>query len=279
MDSVSVLVLCGLLIIFAINERRQKKKVQLELALFKKEKAHELVARGKLSELRTMAAGIAHEISNPLMIISGNVQRLQRHPGDDISGPLEKIAGSSDRIGKIIQGLRTYTHRNEDQEDGFIPVKEMMEEVLLFCEQRLKNHGVTLRILNLDGLYVKGHRSQLEQAILNLLNHAFDAVDRQDEKWIELNAEKIRDRIYIFFSYSGPMISHDIWAKMAEPFSSFRNNKPGLSVVKTIVESNGGDLKFMEDEIHPTFRLDLPKAPLVGIKPRNILSEQKEINH
>ncbi|MES2525485.1 MAG: histidine kinase dimerization/phospho-acceptor domain-containing protein [Bdellovibrionota bacterium] len=273
MDSVSTSVLCGLLIIFCIREHLQKKKALAELTNFKKVKAQEMVARGKLSELRTMAAGIAHEISNPLMIISGNIQRLQRHPGDDISEPLRKIAGSSDRIAKIIQGLRTYTHR-EEHEDVFLSLREMVDEVLLFCGQRMKNHGVTLKILNLEGLYVKGHRGQLEQAFLCLLNHAFDAVDDQKEKWIEINAEKIRDRIFINFSHSGPRLPHDLWSKMSEPFSTFNNGKPGLSIVNTIAESNNGKLQYLTDEIHPTFRMELPRAPLVGIKPTHISSEK-----
>jgi C4-dicarboxylate-specific signal transduction histidine kinase len=273
MDSVSLIVLCGLLIILSIREHLQKKKAIDELVHFKNKKADELVARGKLSEIRTMAAGIAHEISNPLMVITGNIQQLQRNRSPDIKEPLEKIANSSERIAKIIQGLRTYTHRSEDLEEVFISLKEMMEEVLLFCEQRLRNHGVALRLLNLDGLYVKGHRGQLEHAFLNLLGYAFDAVDDKDVKWIEVSAEKVRDRILLNFSHSGPIIPRDTWSRMIEPFSTHANGKPGLCVAKTIIESNGGEFHYLDDEVYPTIRLELIRAPLVGIKPKNIFSE------
>jgi C4-dicarboxylate-specific signal transduction histidine kinase len=273
MDSVSLIVLCGFLIILSIREHLLKKKAIAELVHFKNEKVDELVARGKLSEIRTMAAGIAHEISNPLMVITGNIQQLQRNRNPDIKESLEKISNSSARIAKIIQGLRTYTHRSEDLEEVFISLKEMMEEVLLFCEQRLRNHGVALSLLHLDGLYVKGHRSQLEHAFLNLLVYAFDAVDNKDVKWIEVSAEKVRDRILLNFSHSGPITPRDTWSRMTEPFSSHTNGKPGLSVAKTIIESNGGEFHYLDDEIYTTIRLELIRAPLVGIKPKNIFSE------
>lgn len=252
-------------------EHYQKKKLRSELDRSREARAEELVGKGKLSELRLMAAGIAHEISNPLMIISGNVQRLQRSATPDLTEPLRKISANTDRIAKIIQGLRTYTLRNQSEDERFIPLKDMVEEVLLFCGQRLKNHHVDLRIFDLDGVYVTGHRGQLEQAFLNLINHSFEAVDDLPDKWIDIHAEKIRDRVFVYFRHSGA--AQDFQKETLEKLLSDGNGKPGLALVRSIAQSNAGDFHYLEGEGHPTFQLELPRAPLMGIKPRNLQDE------
>lgn len=281
MDSTPLYILLFATVILLIRENRLKKKVMADLAFYKSSKAQEMMGRGKLSELRIMAAGIAHEISNPLMVISGHVQRLKRRPGEDAVTSIDKIGCSADRISKIIQGLRNYIYRTDDTET-FIPLKEMMEEVLLFCGQRLKNHGVGLRLLNLEGLYVKGHRGQFEQAILNLINNSLDAVDTLPEKWIEIYAEKFHDKVYLYFRDSGKGIPEEIQKNMLEPFFSSKPGKStglGLPLVKSIAEKFGGDLIYLSDEGHTTFRLELPRAPLAGITPTNISTSDSAVNH
>lgn len=274
MDSTPLFILLFATFLLLFREHRLKKKALSELAFLKSSKAQELLGKGKLSELRIMAAGIAHEISNPLMIISGHVQRLKRnHQGDDKKTSVEKIEVSAERISKIIQGLRNYIYRTDDDTESFIPLKEMMEEVLLFCGQRLKNHGVGLKLMNLDGLFVKGHRGQFEQAILNLINNSLDAIDSQDEKWIEIYAEKVHDKVFLYFRDSGKGIPEDVQKKMMEPFFSTKTGKStglGLPLVKSIAEKFGGDLIYLSDEGNTTFRLELPKAPLASITPTKI---------
>jgi len=274
MDSTPLFILLLATFILLIREHRQKKKILADLAFYKSKKAQELMGKGKLSELRIMAAGIAHEISNPLMVISGHVQRIKKkHPGDNSDLSVEKIELSAERISKIIQGLRSYIYRTDDDTESFIPLKEMMEEVLLFCGQRLKNHGVGLRLLNLDGLFVRGHRGQFEQAILNLINNSLDAIDHAPEKWIEIYAEKMHDKVYLYFRDSGKGIPEDVQKKMMEPFFSTKAGKStglGLPLVKSIAEKFGGDLIYLNDEGNTTFRLELPRAPLAGITPTKI---------
>ncbi len=283
MDSTPLFILLFATLILLFREHHKKKKALADLAFYKSSKAQELLGKGKLSELRIMAAGIAHEISNPLMVISGHVQRLKRHrPGENTEASVEKIESSADRISKIIQGLRNYIYRTDDETETFIPLKEMMEEVLLFCGQRLKNHGVSLKLLSLEGLFVKGHRGQFEQAILNLINNSLDAIDGQSEKWIEIYAEKVHDKVYLYFRDSGKGIPDHVQKKMMEPFFSTKPGKStglGLPLVKSIAEKFGGDLIYLNDEGNTTFRLELPRAPLAGITPTKISASDSLVNH
>ena len=257
MDSMPLFILLTAAIILLIRENRQKKKVIADLAFYKSSVAQELLGKGKLSEMRIMAAGIAHEISNPLMIIAGHVQRLKRsRPSEETGTSIEKIENSADRISKIIQGLRTYIYRT-DETESFIPLKEMMEEVLLFCGQRLKNHSVSLKLLNLEGLFVKGHRGQFEQAILSIINNSLDAIDTQADKRIEIHADKAGDKVYIYFRDSG----------VEQPVEVRKN---GMPLVKAMAERFGGDLIYIADEGSTTFRLELPRAPMASITPTRI---------
>src|SRR5665647_1326924 len=127
--------------------------------------------RGKFSELGLMSAGIAHEISNPLSIILAKLSQLMKSDRSIDKETLEKglalIKNNAERIEVIIQNMRAYIYRNEDTVEDFIPLKDIIDNVLVFCGQRLKNHGIELRLKNIARVFISGHKGQYEQAILN----------------------------------------------------------------------------------------------------------------
>ncbi len=231
-------------------------------------KSSDLFGKGKFSELGLMSAGIAHEISNPLTIIQGHVTQLERFYRDenrekDVAKGLHQIKFASERIGKIIQNLRQYIYRDDLQEESEIPLSEIIESVQLFIGQRLKNHGIEFRTINTDGVYLKGHRGQFEQAILNLINNSFDAVDSLTEKWIEINAVQHGDMVDIYVKDAGHGIPNDIKSQMLTPFFTTkvqRGTGLGLPLVKGIAEKHGGDLSYVEKAPNTTFLLELPKG-------------------
>lgn len=227
-----------------------------------------LFGKGKFSELGLMAAGISHEISNPLSIILGRVTQLQRIYRDpekvkDVAAGLTQIRAQSERLAKIVSELRSYIYRDDEQVEARIPLRDILGEVQIFLGERLKNHGIELRPVNLDGIYLSGHRGQLTQAVLNLINNSFDAVDALPEKWIEISAVKNEGFVDLYFKDSGTGISGEIRTHMMEPFYSTKKNRGsglGLPLVRSIAETHGGAFQYIEHAEHTTFLLELPRA-------------------
>lgn len=226
----------------------------------------------KFSELGLMSAGIAHEINNPLSIIQARTSQLLRqirepdHEGKVIEG-LNLILYTSGRISRTIQGIREFIYQQDQASEDNIPLKDLLDNVLIFCGQRLKNHGVEIRFSNIDGACLKGHRVQLEQAFLNLINNSFDAIDELPDKWIEISAIEEDNTVNVFFKDSGKGIPFDVNQKMMEPFFTTKKERGtglGLPLVKGIAEKHGGDLMYVERASNTTFLLELPKSPAVA---------------
>lgn len=266
------LLLFGLVFISGlyVYERRKNARLNEHLSEVSVDQNDELFGRGKFSELGLMSAGIAHEISNPLNIIMGKTEQLQRYFRDpsrekDVAQGLKQIQYSTERISKIIQSLRDYIYRDDVITEDLISLSEILDDVLIFCGQRLKNHNIELRLINTENVFIKGHRGQLQQAILNLINNSFDAVDGLSEKWIEITAVEGKENVEIFIKDSGDGIPVAIRDKMMEPFFTTKKMKGtglGLPLVKGIAEKHGGDLVYIDKAKNTTFMLELPKANL-----------------
>lgn len=264
------LLLIGLMTLtyYFIRERKRNLLLSNKLAEFSAEQNDDLFGKGKFSELGLMSAGIAHEISNPLNIITGRIDQLQRNyrnPQKEKENALgiQQIRIAAERITNIIQHLRQYIYRDDMMSEDLISLTELFDDVLIFIGQRLKNHGIELRLINTENKFVKGHRGQLEQAIINLINNSFDAVDSLTEKWIEITAVEGNENVEIFFKDSGEGIPVTVREKMLEPFFTTKKMKGtglGLTLVKDIALKHGGELVYIDKAPHTTFMLELPKA-------------------
>ncbi len=158
----------------------------------------------KFASLGEMAAGIAHEINNPLTVIEGSgrilkslVEKNNLHK-DDVLKQIDKILDTNDRIVQIIKGMKDFSRNHENDELRAEKLKDIVESTLLFCTQKFKHNGIILKLGVIpDDLFVLTKPQQLNQVILNFLNNAFDAVINIDgEKEIEVYFES-DDEFYI----------------------------------------------------------------------------------
>jgi PAS domain S-box-containing protein len=235
-------------------ETTQQKRVQTQLET---ERAR-LVASSKMSTLGEMAAGIAHEINNPLAIIMGRTaQAKMLLDCEELNLPmikqvLSKIDAVSHRIATIVSGLKTFAREGSCESKIPVPLIKIIEETLELCQSRFKAHGIQLELpVALSAcLKVTCRSVQISQVLLNLLQNAFDAVaattDQEEERWVKIAVDLDKEWITLSVTNSGPIIEKAAVDRIFEPFFT---TKPlgkgtglGLSISKGIVEDHGGKL-------------------------------------
>jgi C4-dicarboxylate-specific signal transduction histidine kinase len=231
----------------------------------------QLVQASKFTALWEMASGIAHEINNPLFIISGKVLKISRLYKDDTDEVrkeeankfAEDIKNLVTRISKIIDNLRRFA-REENSHQELLNLKCIIENSMSFYRERMEQNGIQIKEEIDDGLTFSGERNQMIQIILNFINNSFYELNRTEgrEKWIFLRGYKLNNEIILTIKDSGLGLPPEVSEKVFNPFFT---TKPvgegtglGLSVSKGVIESLGGSLKYKEYEINTTFEIKLP---------------------
>lgn len=223
----------------------------------------QMVANSKLSALGEMAAGIAHEVINPLAIVAGRSLTLRTlvasNPADPrVNSFAQDIEDGTSRIVKIIRGLQSFSRSGERDPLAKISLQTILDDTLTFCAARFADKGVELIAPSLaQDIRLECRPVQISQILLNLLNNSFDSVKDRKEKWVEVSIDCNESFVEISVTDSGPGIPADIRGRIFEPFFT---TKPvgegtglGLSITRGLVESHGGTISL--DETSPNTRI------------------------
>lgn len=222
----------------------------------------------KLASLGEMAAGIAHEVNNPLTIILGSANIMKKMVSQEIiDRPMiinlaDKMVETTGRISKTIKSLKALSRNAENDPMTIVSISKILDLSLDLCIQNFKNHAIDIRRQeNLHEFEVLGREVQLSQVIVNLLNNASDAVKTQDVRWVDFRAVMNGDFVEIRVSDSGSGIPKELQDKIMEPFFTTKDVNQGtglgLSISKKIVEVHGGELKLDPDSPNTTFVITL----------------------
>jgi PAS domain S-box-containing protein len=227
----------------------------------------QLAATDRLAAVGTAAAGVAHEINNPLQIASLALGKLERQVGSDASAKqsLSELSNSLERIASIVRDLITFS-RAEKFEREAVDVASALNAAARFVSHRLPEHvRLTTELGQLPP--VLGSPHQVEQVVVNLLMNALQALpDGNGESEIVLTAGTHEGRIVIEVRDSGSGITPEILPRVFDPF--FTTKPPGagtglgLAVCQGIVARHGGRMEI-ESEVGQgtTVRVRLPAAP------------------
>ncbi len=146
----------------------------------------------KMAILGEMAANMAHEINNPLTIIAGRVAILSKQAeqgpvsSEVVLQELQKIEKTAMRIAKTIRGLRSYARDSDRDPRVLSSVSGILEDTMELCTERLRSHGVEMRMGHIPEVYLECRPIQISQVFLNLIGNALDAVAELPEKWISV---------------------------------------------------------------------------------------------
>lgn len=259
----------GILLAWRIMERIDE--LEREMAALNAQ----VVEAGKLGALGEMAAGIAHEINNPVAIMmeeAGWIEDLLVDmPPDDPVAP--EIARSVAQIRRQGTRCRDITHkllsfaRKSDRDLHRVEVNVLLRELASLCDQRALNTAVSVSLdLQADLPPVWASSSELQQVFLNLFNNAFDAMEGQGGTLQVASRLTAEDMIEVTVADSGPGIPESILQRVYDPFFT---TKPvgkgtglGLSICYGIVKKLGGELKVASlIGVGTSFRVLLPRAP------------------
>lgn len=230
--------------------------------------AERIISVSRLASLGGMAAGIAHEVNNPLTVIHARVRRLRamvksgRPAAEDLASDLETVDRMVGRITEIVKSMRTFSRSGEREPRTPEDLAKLVQGIVALSRERLVNAGIDVQV-NLEATcVVHVHVPQIGQVLFNLLNNAFDAVQGKLNSWVRIVTSVTDGSAEIAVIDSGRGIPVEIAARIMEPFFTTkdvsRGTGVGLSVAKGIVEDHGGTLELDYDHANTRFVVRLP---------------------
>jgi len=205
----------------------------------------QLVQSEKLSSLGRLVSEMAHEVLNPLMVISGNAQLMLMEGGqtDQATNDLKVIIDETMKAKGILQRLLKFARTNKvDLCEA--DIEQVVESVVLLVDRQFMANKIAIRRSYAKGLpHVYIDEKQIEEVCLNLLNNARDAMPGGGA--VEISAARDGDRVRIDFKDNGCGMPDEIKERIFEPFltTKERGTGLGLSVCYGIIKAHRGDLK------------------------------------
>ena len=233
--------------------------------------ARQIMLLDKINSLGRMAAGIAHEIRNPLTGIHGYLYAMDevcRELPD--SEPVRMLGSITEKIRKAAGKMESVIRRVLDFSKPSVPRLELLDptqpvhEALGLMTATLRKAGVSVHTdLSADRL-IQGDRVQLEQAVVNMVDNAARAVRHKDaDKRIDIRIFSDADRVCLTVGDNGPGIPAGDRERVFDPFFTTASDGTGigLSIVQRIVADHGGTVMVGESHLGGAeFRLEFPAA-------------------
>ena len=227
------------------------------------------VQAGKLAVLGQMAAGISHEINQPLTAMQtftdNAVDLLKRGQLDGVRENLDIIGQMIVRMGQIVGKIKNFARKPEITRRA-VCLAEVIDQSRMLVETRRKKLGVRLEVEAIPTDWqVLAEAQQLEQVFVNLLLNAFDAVETSEDRAVRLSVINDEKHLRIVVADSGDGLTEEVLAHLFEPFYTTKSSGQGLGlglvISRMIAAELGGRLEAAN---HPgggaEFTVTLEKA-------------------
>jgi two-component system, NtrC family, sensor kinase len=242
-----------------------------------KEMNAQLMQSDKLAALGKMAAGVAHEINNPLAVIlqkTGWIQDLLDE--EDLKGSanyqefrssIAKIEEHVERARKVVHNMLGYARRMEPRMED-VRINETINQTIDILENFARNNTIDIQTDLAEDIPVTGgDQAQVQQVILNLVTNAIDAIGKDGT--VTVRSRRVKNEIRVTIADTGPGIPENVQRLIFDPFyttkSAGKGTGLGLWISYNIIEKMGGRLTVTSREGHGAeFAIQLPiVAPAV----------------
>ncbi|MBF0288214.1 MAG: AAA family ATPase [SAR324 cluster bacterium] len=237
-------------------ERRTKALTQTNKEL--RETQAQLVQSGKLASIGQLAAGVAHELNQPLMFIRTPAQ-LEIERGrenfdpDSAFNTLKMVVNATGRMGAIIKHLTDFSRRSDGM--AFMPVKleDVLEKSFLMVNELFESANIEIKKGYLSNQsVVSGNANQLEQVFINLLLNARDALKKVKNPQLTITTEHQHQKIVVRFEDNGTGIPQSIQNQIFDPFFTTKEvgegTGLGLSISYGIIRDHKGKIELSSVE-------------------------------
>lgn len=226
----------------------------------------DLVQANRLAILGQVAAGVAHEINQPLATIRAYAENanifLDRQQTEPVKDNLSAIAALTERISTITEELKAFARKGRTAPEP-VDLRSVIEGAVILLRSRFAGRLDALKIeLPPIGLNVIGTRIRLEQVLINLFQNALEALDGHEQAKVEVSVHEMSDDVEITISDNGPGIPTAILDSLFTPFNTSKEKGLGLGLVisKDIIVDYGGSIDVESDESGTRFTIHLRRA-------------------
>jgi len=226
-----------------------------------------------------MAAGMAHELKQPLAAIAnyGNAgfRFIAMSDLDEARACFEGVVGSAHRASEVIDGIRSL-YKKDIRARAWLDVNELVHDVLRMVDADLRTQQVSVSIDLRDRLPpLLANRAQLEEVLLNLITNAIEAMDALTDRarLLQIRSDIIQERsaVVVAIEDSGTGIDDKNKDRIFEPFFTTKSKGMGigLGICRAIIESHNGNLHASANDPYGTiFYVVLPTGGVVGLENR-----------
>jgi len=206
----------------------------------------------RLEVAAQVAAGIAHEIKNPLVPIKGFIQ-LEKQKSETTLGSdiVQLLLDEINRIEKIINDFLTLTRSNRDELNIPVDIVKTLKDVITLMKVEAKNKGIVV-LTNIEDIpeeiIVKGNRNHLVQIFQNIIKNSIEAEKQGGH--IEVLVKKDKKEVRVSIKDTGKGMSAEQLRKIGTPFYSTKEQGTGMGIAicQRLVKNHGGRLNIISQE-------------------------------
>ena len=234
----------------------------------------------RLASIGQLAAGIGHEINNPLTIIKGYIAKIIGRGNDlpdEIMDGLSILSSASERIENIVSGLRSFSNLEKSSFSDTFNLGALFFEIENMLKSMYRNDGVQLEFDYKDlasNILIKGNRGKFEQILINLITNAKDSTEGNNIRIINVVVNNDLEQVMVSISDNGCGVANTIKDKIFDPFFTTKEVGKGTGIGLSLV------YRFITDEFNGTINLiksTLDEGSCFKITLPVIFGQQKEL--